>query len=326
MIKLEKDGSKIRNTKHFSCLSDDVVNLPRKSMGYSEELPNASTAHSIDDSVDYMYSDDTDEWYIQTTGGGGALPTTVSAKLTKDIIANIDVGNTKSGYVFKKGMTFDQYVEAVHITYLAPVVNLLPAEKVYEIGTTVPPFTATVNVTKKSKDISSVELFLNTTSVKKDTTLTNGGTLTANISPTTNSSDFTVQAVVKDGTSTVTETNKYSFVRYGFYGTDSTNIACSSSSEVRTLSNNLVSPKANDRFTVQAKPGDSRITIAIPSNLTITSAKYVEGMGVESKDVFTKTVVNVEGKNNYSGIDYNIYTYIVPSPFTSNYTLDITLG
>ena len=90
MIKLEKDGYKVKNTKHVSCLSDDVVNLPRKSTGYSEELPNASTAHSIDDSVDYMYSDDTDEWYVQANsgGGGGTLPTIGSAKLTKDIIAN----------------------------------------------------------------------------------------------------------------------------------------------------------------------------------------------------------------------------------------------
>ena len=326
MIKLEKYGSKIRNTKHFSCLSDDVVNLPRKSMGYSEELPNASTAHSIDDSVDYMYSDDTDEWYVQTTGGGGALPATGSAKLTKDIIANIDVGNTKSGYVFKKGMTFDQYVEAVHVTYLAPVVNLLPAGKVYEIGTTVPPFTATVNVTKKSKDISSVELFLNTTSVKKDTTLTNGGTLTANISPTTNSSDFTVQAVVKDGTSTVTKTSKYSFVRYGFYGCDSISTACSSSNEVRALKNNLVSPKAGDKFTIQAKAGDRRMTIALPGNLSIASAKYIEGMNLESKNIFNKQTIQVEGKNGYSATSYNVYTYIVLAPFTSNYTLDITLG
>lgn len=267
----------------------------------------------------YAFDTNTGLWSIVGSSGG-------SGELTQDITANIDVGNTKSGFVFRQGMTFDDYVQAVHVAYLQPVVTLTPLGQTYEIGTNVTPFTSTINVTKKSNDIAKAELYLNSTLVKSSTTLTNGGSLSGLISPTSNDTDFSVIAKVNDGRSMVTKTNNFKFVRYGFYGTDSTNTACDSSSEVRALSKNLVNPKANDKFTVQAKAGDSRITIAIPSNLTITSAKYVEGMGAESKDVFTKTVVNVEGKNNYSGINYNIYTYIVPSPFTSVYTLEVTLG
>ena len=267
----------------------------------------------------YAFDTNTGLWNIVGSSGG-------SGELTQDITANIDVGNTKSGFVFRQGMTFDDYVQAVHVAYLQPVVTLTPLGQTYEIGTNVTPFTSTINVTKKSNDIAKVELYLDSTLVKSSTTLTNGGSLSDLISPTSNDTDFSVIAKVNDGRSTVTKTNNFKFVRYGFYGTDSTNTVCGSSSEVRALSKNLVNPKANDKFTVQAKAGDSRITIAIPSNLTITSAKYVEGMGAESKDVFTKTVVNVEGKNNYSGINYNIYTYIVPSPFTSVYTLEVTLG
>ena len=89
-----------------------------------------------------------------------------SSKLTKDIIANIDVGNTKSGYKFSQGMTFDEYVQAVHVAYLQPVVALTPNGQVYEIGTNVTPFNATVTVTKKSNPITKVELYLNSSLIK----------------------------------------------------------------------------------------------------------------------------------------------------------------
>ena len=274
----------------------------------------------------YVYDTTTHLWSIVSSSGSGSGSSGGSVELTQNIIANIDVGNTKAGFVFKQGMTFDEYIQAVHVAYLQPVVTLTPSGQTYEIGTNVTPFNSTINVTKKSNSINSVELYLNSTLVKSSTTLENGGSLSGLISPTSNDTDFSVIAKVNDGHSMVTKTNNFKFVRYGFYGTDSSSVACSSSDDVRALSNKLVNPKASNKFTVQAKAGDSRITIAIPSNLTITSAKYVEGMGAESKGVFTKTVVNVEGKNNYSGINYNIYTYIVPSPFTSVYTLEVTLG
>ena len=109
-----------------------------------------------------------------------------SGKLTKDIIANIDVGNTKSGYKFSQGMTFDEYVQAVHVAYLQPVVALTPNGQVYEIGTNVTPFNATVSVTKKSNPITKVELYLNSSLIKSDTSLTNGGSMSGLISPTSN--------------------------------------------------------------------------------------------------------------------------------------------
>ena len=72
----------------------------------------------------------------QYGGGSGA---TGSMTLTKDIKANIEVGGTGKYYLFRKGMTFDEYVEAVHIKYLRPSVTLsiIPSETVYEKGASI---------------------------------------------------------------------------------------------------------------------------------------------------------------------------------------------
>lgn len=63
MIRLEKDGDKIKKVKEFSCIEKDKGNFPKKSTGYSEKLPTSSTMYVIDTREMFMYSEDTDEWY-----------------------------------------------------------------------------------------------------------------------------------------------------------------------------------------------------------------------------------------------------------------------
>ena len=250
-----------------------------------------------------------------------------SSKLTRDIIANIDVGNTKSGYKFSQGMTFDEYVQAVHVAYLQPVVALTPNGQVYEIGTNVTPFNATVSVTKKSNPITKVELYLNSSLIKSDTSLTNGGLMSGLISPTSNDTDFSVIAKVSDGKTTVQKKNDFKFVRYGFYGSDkTTNVAYTTSGEVRALGGKIANPIAGSTFKITIPVGAKMVVIAIPSTRSINSVKYVEGMNAEIKDTFVKTTLNVEGANGYSGISYNLYTYTPAEAFPSVCNYNVTLS
>ena len=238
------------------------------------------------------------------------------------------MGNTKANFVFKAGMTFDEYVQAVHVAYLQPIINTLtPLGTTYEIGTTINPFTVNANVTKKSNDIVSIGLYLNSTKLIENTNIQNGGTVSAtNVNVGTNDTNFSIFCKVNDGKTITSKENKFYFVRYGFYGHDTNTVVCSTSNDVRALNNHIASPKVGSNFKVQAVKGDQRITIAIPNNLSITSAKYVEGMNAESKDILNMTTINVEGAGGYKAITYKLYTYIPAIPFPSTYTLDITLG
>ena len=250
-----------------------------------------------------------------------------SASLTKDITANNTVGNTGPGYKFKQGMTFDEYVQAVHVAYIKPkVVSFTPASATYEIGTPINSINVQAVVQKESYDITSIELYLDSTLLLSDSSLTSGGTVSVVANPNTDNTNFSISCNVDDGTSVVTAKNNFKFVRYGFYGNDNSSVACSTSADVRGLSKNVSDPKSGTKFTVAAGFGDQRITIAVPAPLTIASAKYVEGMNAESKAIFTQTTVNVDGANGYTSVPYNVFTYIPLVAFSSSYTLDITLG
>ena len=251
------------------------------------------------------------------------------AVLEEDVTANVDVGNTKSGYKFKKNMTFTEYVKAVHVTYLKPVIStLIPTATNYEIGETITPFTVSATVAKKSNDIASVKLYLNSTLLKEDTTLTSGGTISqTNVDPSTNDTTFTIKCVVDDGKGGNTKTNTFNFYRKAFYGCDSVNnTAYTTSAEVRALSNNILNPKAGSNFKINIPVGAKMVVIAVPNTRTLKSVKYIEGMSSEVKDIFVKSTVNVEGANLYTGIDYNVYTYIPVQDFPSACTYDVTLN
>jgi hypothetical protein len=65
MIRVDKDGEKVRKIKELSCMSSDVPNLPtnlNKTGGY---IPTSSTVYVIDTGDVYMYSEDDEQWHLQ---------------------------------------------------------------------------------------------------------------------------------------------------------------------------------------------------------------------------------------------------------------------
>ncbi len=72
--------------------------------------------------------------------------------------------------------------------------------------------------------------------------------------------------------------------------------------------------------------GTQKVTFAYPETIRdVLSVKYVEGMNVEIKDIFVKTVVNVEGAEGGNGINYKVYTYVPAAPFGANATYNVTV-
>ena len=112
-----------------------------------------------------------------------------------------------------------------------------------------------------------------------------------------------------------------------FFGSDTTNnIAYTSSGEVRALSNDLLNPSNGTTFTISVPVGAKMVTFAYPNSLRdVTSIRYVEGLNAEVKDIFTKTLLNVEGANGYNAIGYKLYTFIPAESFSSTATYNITI-
>lgn len=63
MIRVDKDGDKIRKIKEFSCMSYDVDNLPTNTNKLGGYIPTSSTAFVIDTGDCYMYSEDDESWH-----------------------------------------------------------------------------------------------------------------------------------------------------------------------------------------------------------------------------------------------------------------------
>lgn len=65
MIRVDKDGDRVRKTKDFSCMSQDVPNLPTNLNNTGGFIPTSSTAYVIDTGDLYMYSEDDESWHLQ---------------------------------------------------------------------------------------------------------------------------------------------------------------------------------------------------------------------------------------------------------------------
>lgn len=115
-------------------------------------------------------------------------------------------------------------------------------------------------------------------------------------------------------------------VRKAFYGTDAASKAIyTTSEEIRNL-NGLLNIVQGMNIEIAIPLGTQKVTFAYPETIRdVLSVKYVEGMNVEIKDIFVKTVVNVEGAEGGNGINYKVYTYVPAAPFGANATYNVTV-
>lgn len=115
-------------------------------------------------------------------------------------------------------------------------------------------------------------------------------------------------------------------VRKAFYGTDAASKAIyTTSEEIRNL-NGLLNIVQGMNIEIAIPLGTQKVTFAYPETIRdVLSVKYVEGMNVEIKDIFVKTVVNVEGAEGGNGINYKVYTYVPAVPFQKDVNYVVTI-
>ena len=231
----------------------------------------------------------TDDGTITAVGSGG------SATLTEDITTNIEVGGIKPGTLLGTGLTFNEYVKMVHVTYLAPGVTLTitPSTTLYKVGTTVTGLVAKVTVTKKSEDITKIEFLVN--DVIKETVTTdvaNGGTFNYTVEDFT--TDTTIKAIVYDTSSNVPKTSTVKFVNPYYCGTTDD---VPTADTIVTLTE-LVEAKGSKTRTITC--ANKHVVIAYPASYgKLTS--ILDGNGFENLTDYT----NIQETIN--DVSYEIY-------------------
>ena len=231
----------------------------------------------------------TDDGTITAVGSGG------SATLTEDITTNIEVGGIKPGTLLGTGLTFNEYVKMVHVTYLAPGVTLTitPSTTLYKVGTTVTGLVAKVTVTKKSEDITKIEFLVN--DVIKETVTTdvaNGGTFSYTVDDFT--TDTTIKAIVYDTSSNVPKTSTVKFVNPYYCGTTDD---VPTADTIVTLTE-LVEAKGSKTRTITC--ANQHVVIAYPASYgKLTS--ILDGNGFENLTDYT----NIQETIN--DVSYEIY-------------------
>ena len=269
---------------------------------------------------------------ISSTGSGSSGS---GGELGQDITSSIAVGGISANTKFTQGTSYDDMWNALLNPYQKPIINtftltsnITPNASVYEIGTLITSLVLSASITKKSKPLTFVKFYEGSTVLNTQTgaAVANGGTFSYTHTLNNDDTDTTYKVECSDGDNTVNKTATIKFARNTFYGTDSaTTSPYTTSAEVRALTGKKLGAKAGDTFSVSIPVGSKKVVIAIPSTLNISSIKYVEGLNAEVKSVFSIGTVNVEGNNNYTGIDYKVYEYAPASPFSAVCTYNVTL-
>ena len=231
----------------------------------------------------------TDDGTITAVGSGG------SAVLTEEITTNIEVGGIKSGTLLGTGLTFNDYVRMVHVTYLAPGVTLTitPSTTLYKVGTNVTGLVAKVTVIKKSEDVTKIEFLVNDV-VKETITadVANGGTFSYTVDDFT--TDTTIKAIVYDTSSNVPKTSTVKFVNPYYCGTTDD---VPTADTILTLTE-LVEAKGSKTRTVTC--ANKHVVIAYPASYgKLTS--ILDGNGFENLTDYTNL------QETINGVSYEIY-------------------
>ena len=279
---------------------------------------------------------------------------TANVKTSEEISVMLDskIGSFENGDTIAAGTSIDDIVRKlvqvqIPPTYTAPTVAIAVSSGTaggsYEEGTTATP---TLNATFTQNDAGSLTNLVikkNGTQIATSTTspashtedVTISGTITFSATATYAAgaikkdnfgADYATGAITAGSKDTATNVTYTGYRKY-FWGADSVATAASTSDNVRALSkSSTVAAAAGKTFELKVTKGQTRATFAYPASIRdVSSVKYVEMGNDESKAMFTKTTVAVEGANGFTAIDYKVYTLIPDQPFPSDMTFNVTI-
>lgn len=295
---------------------------------------------------------------VLEAGGGG---TGGSAVTTKDVTSLLDVGAIITGQTIASGTTFQTFVEKLltktfYPTFVAPSATFTSSlSSSLECGTIANNTLTLVlnrgqilgknvngiwssNEFQNYRSGSATNYTINSSDLDLVNTLTtNNYQVVEGVNTFTGSINYGIGYQPKDSVDAdysaplpagvIDKTVTIYGRRNLFYGCDSTNnVVYTTSAEIRALSNKSLNPANGTTFTVNIPSGAKMVVFAYPSSLRdLSSVVYIEGLGAEVKDIFTKSIVSVTGANDYSAIDYKVYTYIPASPFSATATYNVTI-
>ena len=114
--------------------------------------------------------------------------------------------------------------------------------------------------------------------------------------------------------------------RMTFAGTGVGEIPELNSAAIRALASKRLGLGKNSKFDVLVDVGQQHIIIAYPATIgDITQIRYEEANDNSMAANFKKQVIQVAGHNNFTPVNYNVYTYKMDVPAAAKMTFKITL-
>lgn len=296
---------------------------------------------------------------LQSSSGGIGVSTNAEKLIfgtnlmTTTPIGNIELDETGQAVIDANGKTVQDVWNAIYVKEKLPsitkptVVLSSPNSKAYEVGTNViHTFTTTFNpgnyeygpetgVVLNSWNITDSEGNTFTEAqgqfpaivVKDDTkySIMAIADHSAGATPLTNLKNAYPDGAITAGTQRAESTVTTGF-RKSFYGTTQTKEAITSEI-VRGLAGSSSRALSNgNTFNIPIPIGATRVIIAYPASLRdLTSVKDVNGMNAEIVSGFTKSLINVNGANDYLAIQYKVYSleYATANDTANSYVVQI---
>jgi hypothetical protein len=318
--------------------------------------PNSGkTSLYVNDSKDVRvrFSDGTERSLLTTTGSSGAT--------VADVVASQDVGAIEAGDTVLAGSTLQDFVEQLLVntffpTFTSPSFNLTSSLSSNVEAGTISNVTLTANFNRGlilgdlvggiwdagatqdfragaatnyiidgvDNDLDN-DLVVNSYQVEDNSNQWSANVQYAIGPQPLDSNGDNYDSPLSSGSlnATVTVNGR----RKAFYGTDSgATVAYTTSNEIRALSGDTLNPSNGTSFTINIPVGATMVVFAYPATLQdVDSVIYVEGLNAEVKNIFSQSIISVEGANSYTGINYKVYTYIPAVAFTDDATYVVTI-
>lgn len=220
------------------------------------------------------------------------------------------VGGVKAGTTFDN-LTVQQIFDMLFYPHVDPVVSVTanPNGGTFEMGNNQTITAVNVNVTKKSDDISKIEVFNGDSSLGSKTDgVASGGTFSFDVSVPVNSTNVQLTVKVTDARNAVVEkkTNSFSFY-YPFYHGVVEDVAGSLSDSTIQATSKKIEGKGQKSYSFTTN--NNRAMIAYPASYGSLS-KITDGSGVtDYTNSFDRAEISLSSSNpEWGPVSYYVYT------------------
>ncbi len=313
----------------------------------SKENIDSQIEMGVIDKGDVIFTSDTDEIVFYNPQSEKRV---IQSKTQNEyVLKGTDLGGLKEGDVINEGTSLDELLKlittkVIPAEYKQPAIVLVSSDKTeYEAGTS-------VSVLLQSQFIQNDAGKIKTHVIMKNGQVIYDGNAVSPIGASDNFiiSDgaviFESQASYEAGTiknNNLGEASPEGAISAGFmnsrpiyyygyrnlfFGKGTGELPELTSENIRNLSDSMLNPQKKDELSIDMLAGEQYVIFAYPSHLgDVQNITYVQGNDTNMAPSFTKQILEVEGANGYSAIEYNVYTYKTAIPVAAKTTFKIIL-